>query len=85
MAFQSDFPTRPTADTAAVFGEAGPDPPLGLHRARRRRAARRAVAKLIDVSKCIGCKACQVACLEWNDMREEVGVNHGRLRQPAWT
>jgi formate dehydrogenase iron-sulfur subunit len=33
------------------------------------------VAKLIDVSKCIGCKACQVACLEWNDMREEVGVN----------
>ncbi len=41
------------------------------------------VAKLIDVSKCIGCKACQVACLEWNDMREEVGVNHGPLRQPA--
>lgn len=22
------------------------------------------VAKLIDVSKCIGCKACQVACME---------------------
>ena len=27
------------------------------------------VAKLIDVSKCIGCKACQSACLEWNDVR----------------
>ncbi len=27
------------------------------------------VAKLIDVSKCIGCKACQSACLEWNDKR----------------
>ena len=25
------------------------------------------VAKLIDVSKCIGCKACQAACIEWND------------------
>ena len=25
------------------------------------------VAKLIDVSKCIGCKACQTACMEWND------------------
>ena len=25
------------------------------------------VAKLIDVSKCIGCKACQSACIEWND------------------
>ena len=27
------------------------------------------VAKLIDVSKCIGCKACQAACMEWNDLR----------------
>ena len=25
-----------------------------------------AVAKLIDVTTCIGCKACEVACLEWN-------------------
>ncbi|OLO02898.1 formate dehydrogenase subunit beta, partial [Salinicola socius] len=31
------------------------------------------VAKLIDVSKCIGCKACQVACMEWNDLRDDVG------------
>ena len=36
------------------------------------------VAKLIDVSKCIGCKACQVACLEWNNLTEEVGVNVGQ-------
>lgn len=27
------------------------------------------VAKLIDVTTCIGCKACQVACSEWNDLR----------------
>jgi formate dehydrogenase iron-sulfur subunit len=40
------------------------------------------VAKLIDVSKCIGCKACQAACLEWNDLREEVGVNHGVYDNP---
>jgi formate dehydrogenase iron-sulfur subunit len=40
------------------------------------------VAKLIDVSKCIGCKACQSACLEWNDMREEVGVNVGTYDNP---
>lgn len=30
------------------------------------------VAKLIDVSKCIGCKACQSACMEWNDLRDAV-------------
>lgn len=41
-----------------------------------------AVAKLIDVSKCIGCKACQAACLEWNDLREEVGVNAGVYDNP---
>jgi formate dehydrogenase iron-sulfur subunit len=40
------------------------------------------VAKLIDTSKCIGCKACESACLEWNDLREEVGFNHGVYDNP---
>jgi formate dehydrogenase iron-sulfur subunit len=49
------------------------------------------VAKLIDVSRCIGCKACQAACLEWNDLREPVGTNHGTYQNPpdltenSWT
>ena len=49
------------------------------------------VAKLIDVSKCIGCKACQTACMEWNDVRDEVGVNAGVYDNPldltpkSWT
>ena len=25
------------------------------------------VCKYIDVTTCIGCKACEVACVEWND------------------
>ena len=41
------------------------------------------VAKLIDVSKCIGCKACQVACMEWNDLRDEVGSNIGVYDNPS--
>ena len=41
------------------------------------------VAKLIDVSKCIGCKACQVACSEWNDLRDTVGHNVGVYDNPA--
>ena len=40
------------------------------------------VAKLIDVSKCIGCKACQVACVEWNDLHEPVGYNNGTYDNP---
>jgi formate dehydrogenase iron-sulfur subunit len=49
------------------------------------------LAKLIDVTKCIGCKACQAACQEWNDLREEVGVNVGSYQNPhdltadSWT
>src|SRR5262245_15248098 len=41
------------------------------------------VAKPIDESKCIGCKACQVACMEWNDLRDEIGSNVGVYDNPA--
>ncbi len=49
------------------------------------------VAKLIDTSKCIGCKACQTACMEWNDLRDEIGTSSGVLDNPrdltaqSWT
>ncbi len=49
------------------------------------------VAKLIDVSTCIGCKGCQVACSEWNDIRDEVGYCAGVYDNPldlsakSWT
>jgi formate dehydrogenase iron-sulfur subunit len=41
------------------------------------------VTKLIDESKCIGCKACQVACMEWNELRDEIGSNVGVYDNPA--
>ncbi len=40
------------------------------------------VAKLIDVSKCIGCKACQSACIEWNDTHPEIEENTGSYMNP---
>ncbi|RWR13009.1 formate dehydrogenase subunit beta [Paenirhodobacter populi] len=40
------------------------------------------VAKLIDVSKCIGCKACQSACIEWNDTHPTVEENVGVYENP---
>jgi formate dehydrogenase iron-sulfur subunit len=49
------------------------------------------VAKLVDVSRCIGCKACQSACMEWNDLRDVVGVQEGFYTSPpdlsdqSWT
>ncbi|MFC4963122.1 formate dehydrogenase subunit beta [Alcaligenes sp. GCM10023179] len=41
------------------------------------------LAKLIDVSICIGCKACQVACNEWNDLRGQVEENVGVYDNPS--
>src|SRR3981189_1571496 len=40
------------------------------------------VAKLIDVTRCIGCKACQSACMEWNNLRPEVGYFEGSYENP---
>jgi len=34
-------------------------------------------AKLVDMSRCIGCKGCEVACKEWNDLRAEPTTNFG--------
>lgn len=40
------------------------------------------VAKLIDVSKCIGCKACQAACIEWNDTHPAIEDTTGFYQNP---
>ncbi len=54
------------------------------------RVAEEPVAKLIDISKCIGCKACQVACMQWNDLRDEITSHPGYnnpvdLSDQSWT
>jgi formate dehydrogenase iron-sulfur subunit len=36
-----------------------------------------AVSKLVDTTTCIGCKACEVACQEWNDLSNVSTVNDG--------
>ncbi|HMD97957.1 MAG TPA: formate dehydrogenase subunit beta [Terriglobia bacterium] len=42
-------------------GHAGPVPGAGTQRELQ-------VCKLVDTTTCIGCKACEVACQEWNDL-----------------
>ena len=53
----------PTAslEIKAISGHAGPVPGAGA-----KRDETQGVCKLIDVTTCIGCKACEVACVEWN-------------------
>jgi formate dehydrogenase iron-sulfur subunit len=64
----------------AISGHAGPVPGEGTQRQPR-------LAKLIDTTTCIGCKACEVACMEWNDLpfRETVFQNtYQTMPETAW-
>ena len=45
------------------------------------------VCKLMDTTTCIGCKACEVACVEWNDMPFEQTVfenNYQTMPDTKW-
>ncbi|HLY63752.1 MAG TPA: formate dehydrogenase subunit beta [Terriglobia bacterium] len=44
-----------------ISGHAGPIPGEGMQREEQ-------VCKLVDTTACIGCKACEIACQEWNDL-----------------
>ena len=45
-------------------------------------AASQRMAMLIDVSKCIGCRGCQVACKQWNQLRAEKTQFTGTYQNP---
>lgn len=59
-----------TLEIQRISGHAGAAPGAGTQRDLD-------VCKLIDTTTCIGCKACEVACLEWNGLpyRETVFDN----------
>jgi len=40
------------------------------------------IAMLIDVSKCIGCRGCQVACKQWNQLQAEKTTFSGSYQNP---
>src|SRR6202048_2485822 len=51
--------SQATLQISKISGHPGPVPGAGVERAEQ-------VCKLIDTTTCIGCKACEVACLERN-------------------
>jgi formate dehydrogenase beta subunit len=52
---------RKVLQVKQISGHSGNAPGFGAQRDAE-------VCKLIDTTICIGCKACEVACVEWNDM-----------------
>ena len=49
----------------SISGHSGPVPGRGVQRPGLE------VCKLMDTTTCIGCKACEVACVEWNSLQLE--------------
>lgn len=56
----------PTTSLELKAVSASSSPPPGIKQTAE-------LAKLVDVSSCIGCKACEVACQEWNDLMAAEG------------
>ena len=72
--------SRATLRIQRISGHSGAAPGEGTQRQER-------VAKLVDTTTCIGCKACEVACLEWNDLpfRETTFQNtYQTMPETAW-
>jgi formate dehydrogenase iron-sulfur subunit len=42
------------------------------------------VAVLVDLDKCIGCRACQLACKDWNGRPAERTKFTGSMTSPSW-
>lgn len=53
--------SQATLRVQKISGHAGSVPGEGTQREEL-------VCKLVDATTCIGCKACEVACVEWNDI-----------------
>jgi len=69
-----------TLEIKAISGHRGGTPGSGVSRDYD-------VCKLVDTTTCIGCKACEVACLEWNgyEFRETTFDNtYQTMPETAW-
>ncbi|MBZ5531395.1 MAG: formate dehydrogenase subunit beta [Acidobacteriia bacterium] len=69
-----------TLEVKAISGHRGGTPGKGVSRDYD-------VCKLVDTTTCIGCKACEVACLEWNgyDFRETTFADtYQTMPDTAW-
>ena len=72
--------SQATLEIRRISGHPGPVPGAGVKREEQ-------VCKLVDTTTCIGCKACEVACLEWNGYTFSETVFHNSYQtmpETAW-
>ena len=64
-------PNLPENSLSVKRISASPDPGPSVRRSQPE------YAKMVDISRCIGCKGCEVACKEWNELKVEDTENFG--------
>ena len=64
-------PNLPDNSLSVKRISASPDPGPSVRRSQPE------YAKMVDISRCIGCKGCEVACKEWNELKVEDTENFG--------
>ncbi len=72
--------SQATLEIRRISAHPGPVPGSDVERASQ-------VCKLIDTTTCIGCKACEVACLEWNGYKFQDTVfnnSYQTMPETAW-
>ena len=67
------MPQLASSGLAVKRVSASPDPAPGIRTGPE-------YAKLVDISRCIGCKGCEVACKEWNELGIEPTENFGSFQ-----
>jgi formate dehydrogenase iron-sulfur subunit len=75
-----------TADLGLTVRRESATPASGTNIRRDRSTPVLEISKLVDIDLCIGCKACEVACKEWNDLEvEETHLFSGYQSHPDLT
>jgi formate dehydrogenase iron-sulfur subunit len=76
----------PTTEYGLSVRRRSATPTSGTNIRRDRSTEAAEVSKLVDIDLCIGCKACEVACKEWNDLAvEETHLFSGYQSHPDLT
>ncbi|MBV9172878.1 MAG: 4Fe-4S dicluster domain-containing protein [Chloroflexi bacterium] len=75
----NQLPAQPQVGNAPVPGATVPTTGTGTPSAPVSFARGQPVGFFTDTSVCIGCKACEVACKEWNQLPAELDPQHFRM------
>ncbi|MBO0885060.1 MAG: 4Fe-4S dicluster domain-containing protein [Mycobacterium sp.] len=79
MTLFSQLAPQPQVGNAPVPGQTVPQTATGAPSSPVAFAAGQPVGFFTDTTVCIGCKACEVACKEWNQLPAELGPDQLRI------